>query len=160
LEFDMAAAHFRPQARRATLLLAAVALLCCWAQMSTARPIVPAEQRYDSYAGVLPTCGDASVFARIQSLFHDRETEFWKSGLEIVNLERIREIGFRSEGLDYIPRRYCTARVVLSNQAVKPVTYTIVEDQGFIGFGYDVEWCVGGLDRNDAYGGYCRDVRP
>ncbi|MDR3408122.1 MAG: hypothetical protein P4L68_06460 [Methylovirgula sp.] len=126
----------------------------------TARPIVPAERRYDSYAGVLPSCADPGVFERIRSLFHDRETEFWKSGLEIVNLSQVREIGFRTEGLDYIPRRYCSARVYLNNQAVRAVSYSIVEDAGFIGFGYDVEWCVAGLDRNDAYGGYCRDARP
>jgi hypothetical protein len=125
-----------------------------------ARPIVPAERRYDPYAGILPTCADPGVLARIQSLFHDRETEFWKSGLEIVNLTNAREIGFRSEGLDYIPRRYCEGRVFLSNQDARPVAYSIVEDAGFIGFGYDVEWCVAGLDRNDAYGGYCRDARP
>jgi len=127
---------------------------------AAARPIVPAERRYDSYAGVLPTCTDPGVFERIRSLFHDRETEFWKSGLEIVNLDQVREIGFRTEGLDYIPRRYCRAQVYLNNQAVRPVSYSIVEDAGFAGFGYDVEWCVAGLDRNDAYGGYCRDARP
>ncbi len=127
---------------------------------ATARPIVPAERRYDSYAGVLPSCADPGVFERIRSLFHDRETEFWKSGLEIVNLGQVREIGFRTEGLDYIPRRYCSARVYLNNQAVRPVSYSIVEDAGFIGFGYDVEWCVAGLDRNHAYGGYCRDAQP
>jgi hypothetical protein len=133
---------------------------CLSPMAATGRPIVPAERRYDPYAGILPTCADPSVFARIQSLFHDRETEFWKSGLEIVNLTNVREIGFRSDGLDYIPRRYCTARVFLNNQDTRPVTYTIVEDAGFIGLGYDVEWCVGGLDRLDAYGGACRDARP
>lgn len=156
----MAASHLSLQTRGVACLTVTLLLSLSWSQILAARPIVPAEQRYNSYAGVLPACGDPGVFTRIQSLFHDRETEFWKSGLEIVNLNRIREIGFRSEGLDYIPRRYCEARVVLNNQAIKPVSYTIVEDQGFIGFGYDVEWCVAGLDRNHAYGGYCRDARP
>ncbi|WP_297296392.1 hypothetical protein [uncultured Methylovirgula sp.] len=150
-------------ARRALFGLTAAlaaAPFCAAPFVAAARPIVPAERRYDSYAGVLPSCADPGVFARIRSLFHDRETEFWKSGLEIVNLGDVRETGFRSQGLDYIPRRYCEAQVYLNNQSVRPVTYSIVEDAGFIGFSYDVEWCVGGLDRNDAYGGYCRDARP
>lgn len=142
----------------AAIFLAAAGVLS--PRSAAARPIVPAERRYDSYAGVLPTCADPGVFARIQSLFHDRETEFWKSGLEIVNLTNIHEIGFRSEGLDYIPRRYCEGRVFLNNQNTRAVSYTIVEDAGFAGFGYEVEWCVAGLDRNEAYGGYCRDARP
>jgi hypothetical protein len=125
-----------------------------------ARPIVPAERRYDAYAGVLPTCADPGVVGRIRSLFHDRETEFWKSGLEIQTLGEVRETGFRPDGLDHIPRRYCEAQVYLNNQSVRPVSYSIVEDAGFIGFSYDVEWCVGGLDRDGAYGGNCRDAQP
>ncbi|MEW6435822.1 MAG: hypothetical protein AB1508_01475 [Pseudomonadota bacterium] len=156
-------AQFSALARRALVGLTAAlaaAPFCAAPFAAAARPIVPAERRYDSYAGVLPACADPGVFQRIRSLFHDRETEFWKSGLEIVNLGEVRETGFRSEGLDYIPRRYCEGRVYLNNQSVRPVTYSIVEDAGFIGFSYDVEWCVAGLDRNLAYGGYCRDARP
>jgi hypothetical protein len=159
----MATAQVSVPARRAFFGLMAALLaapLCAAPFAAAARPVIPAERRYDSYAGVLPTCGDPGVFDRIRSLFHDRETEFWKSGLEIVNLGRVREVGFRPDGLDHIPRRYCEAQVYLNNQAVRPVSYSIVEDAGFIGFSYDVEWCVGGLDRDNAYGGNCRDAQP
>jgi hypothetical protein len=159
----MAVVQVSARARRAFYGLAAalVAASSCAAPFAAAaRPIVPAERRYDAYAGVLPTCGDPGVVGRIRSLFHDRETEFWKSGLEIQNLGDVRETGFRPDGLDHIPRRYCEAQVYLNNQSVRPVSYSIVEDAGFIGFSYDVEWCIGGLDRNDAYGGNCRDAQP
>ncbi len=125
-----------------------------------ARPQVPAEDRYDSYQGSLPGCADPSVFERIQSRFHAREAEFWKSGLEIVSLDQVREIGFRSNGLDLIPRRYCTAKAQMNNQSVRDVSYSIDEDLGIIGWGFDIEWCLEGLDRNYAYAPDCKIARP
>ena len=35
----------------------------------------------------------------------------------------------------------------MNNQAVRDVSYSIDEDLGIIGWGFDVEWCVEGLDR-------------
>lgn len=125
-----------------------------------ARPQVPAEDRYDSYQGVLPSCADPAVFERIQSRFHARKSEFWKSGLEIVGLAQVREIGFRTNGLDLIPRRYCVAKAEMNNQSVREVSYTIDEDLGIIGWGFDVEWCVAGLDRNYTYAPDCKIARP
>jgi hypothetical protein len=137
-----------------------IAAAACYAPLALARPQVPAEDRDDYYRGTLPSCADPAVFERIQSRFHARETEFWESGLEIVSLDQAREIGFRSNGLDYIPRRYCVAKAQMNNQAVRDVSYSIDEDLGIIGWGFDVEWCVEGLDRNDAYQPNCRVVRP
>lgn len=125
-----------------------------------ARPIVPAERRYDFYAGGLPSCGDPPVLGRIQSRFHEREAEFWKSGLEILGFNDVREIGMRTNGLDYIPRRYCMARAYLNNQVVRTVSYAIVEDQGIFGWGFGVDWCVAGLDRNYANAPNCAMARP
>ena len=38
--------------------------------------------------------------------------------------------------------------------------YDIGEDLGMIGWGYGVEWCVVGLDRNHAYEPACGALRP
>ena len=38
--------------------------------------------------------------------------------------------------------------------------YNIGEDLGIIGYGYGVEWCVVGLDREFAYAPSCRVLRP
>ena len=140
---------------------AAIGLAAGYASFAAlARPQVPAEERYDSYQGVLPGCADPAVFERIQSRFHAREAEFWKSGLEIVSLDQVREIGFRSNGLDLIPRRYCTAKAQMNNQSVRDVSYSIDEDLGIIGWGFDVEWCLEGLDRDYAYSPDCKIARP
>ena len=92
--------------------------------------------------------------------FHDREAEFWNTGLEILGFEKVREIGYKTNGEDYIPRRYCTARAYLNDEKSHQVSYSINEDLGIIGFGFGVEWCVGGLDRNDAYAPNCKMARP
>jgi hypothetical protein len=126
-----------------------------------ARPLVPAERQYIPYRDQMPACDDPVVFARIQDLFHGREAEFWNTGLEIVGFGEVREIGYKTNGLDYIPRRYCTARAYLNDEK-KPrqLSYVIGEDLGLLGFGFDVEWCVAGLDREDAYAPNCKMARP
>jgi hypothetical protein len=146
-------------------LLAVIATILCSTGASfgpaLARPLVPAERRYSPYDGVLPGCGDPDVFERIQDRFHDRESEFWNTGLEILGFDDVREIGYKTNGEDYIPRRYCIARAYLNDgKRVHQVFYSISEDLGIIGFGFGVEWCVSGLDRNDAYAPNCKMARP
>ena len=125
-----------------------------------ARPLVPAERRYIPYDDVLPACDDPAVFERIQGRFHDREAEFWNTGLDILGFGKVAEIGYKTNGLDYIPRRYCTARAYLNDEKSHQVSYSINEDLGIIGFGFCGEWCVDGLDRNDAYAPNCKMARP
>jgi hypothetical protein len=152
---------------------------------ASARPLTPAEQRYARWHGALPKCDDPSVTGFIQTRFGEREGYYWDSGLAINDFQRVREIGFRSTGVDYIPRRYCAATALLSDHSAREVYYNIGEDLGFTGadalgglltsltlgtmtsrvgasFGinWGVDWCVLGLDRNVAYGLNCRAARP
>jgi hypothetical protein len=120
----------------------------------------PAELRYSPYSGALPTCDDAGVLSRISDRFQQKESEYWNSTLQIGGYDRVREIGFRANGLGYIPRRYCVARAQVSDLKPRAVIYAIGEDLGMIGWGYGVEWCVVGLDRNLAFALGCRAVRP
>ncbi len=73
---------------------------------------------------------------------------------------RIHETAFRPWQSDNIPRRYCSADVMLSDGKLRNVHYSIIEDGGFAGFGQGVEWCVTGLDRNWAYNPGCKAARP
>jgi hypothetical protein len=127
---------------------------------AAARPLVPAERRYLPYDDAVPACDDPAVFERIQGRFHDREAEFWNTGLEIVGFIEVKEIGYKTNGLDYIPRRYCIAQAYLNDERPHRVSYSINEDLGIIGYGFGVEWCVAGLDRNDAYAPNCKMARP
>lgn len=143
---------------RSTVLSAA--LLAALAAGAAARPLTPAELRYEPYSGHVARCDDPRVLGRIQSRFAAKESEYWKSPAEIVAFERIRQTGLRSWGLDHIPRRYCSGRVLLNDGRRRGVDYWVGEDLGIIGWGFGVEWCVHGFDRNLAYAPHCKMARP
>ena len=119
----------------------------------------PAEQRFLPYSGNVPSCTDEAVLNRIQSRFSQKESEYWHSSLAIASYDRVRQLSLRSEGRSFIPRRYCTARVMMSDQRYRQVSYQIGEGLGIIGWGFGVDFCVSGLDRNWAYAPACRVVQ-
>jgi hypothetical protein len=125
-----------------------------------ARPLVPAERRYFPFSGALPSCADPSVLDRVSSKFAGVEDEYWKSDLRILSYDLVREVSYRGDGPDLIPRRYCEAKGIFSDGRVRPVTYNIGEELGFASYGFGVELCVGGLDRENAYAPHCKMVRP
>ncbi len=141
-----------------------------------ARPLTPTDKRQIPWDGDLPLCDNPSVFAEIQQRFWQAEQDYWGSGLALLAVDQIRETGYRTTGLDYIPRRYCSAKVYLSNGAATALVYWIGEDLGFAGgdyFGWllggsrtnliqhwGVTFCVSGLDRSLTYGPKCRSARP
>jgi hypothetical protein len=143
-------------------LAAYVAILgqCMVADAVSARPLVPAENRHSPYTGALPACDDPGVLGFVQDRFHQTQSEYWTSGLQIVGWDRVYEIGYRTTGLDYIPRRYCGAEALMNDQKTRAVSYWIGEGFGIIGTGWGVEWCVVGLDHNYADALNCKQARP
>ena len=142
------------------LALFAAALGCAAALPASARPLPPAETRDQSYSGLVKACQDPQPLGYISGAFAAREIEYWHSGLTIVGFAEVREIGFRSNGLDYIPRRYCQARALMSDNKVRSVSYHITEAGGGIGFTDNVVWCVVGLDRDNSYAPGCKEAEP
>ncbi len=122
--------------------------------------IVPNEQRFAPFSTILPRCDDPGVLDRIRERFAQKESEFWHSSLTLGVADRIAEIGYRSNGSAYIPRRYCVARMWIDNWHKVQVNYQVQADLGIIGWGYGVEWCVVGYDRNLAYAPSCTVLRP
>jgi len=112
------------------------------------------------YDGVVPACDDPSALAKISWNFAQKEQEFWNSNLAISDFSRVRETAFRPWARDLIPRRFCSARVLLSNGLSRPVYYWIGEDTGWLGVGWGVQWCVVGYDRNWAYNPACKMAQP
>jgi len=151
-------------ARFSKIGVAALLGLCALSPFSvSARPLTPAETRpFPAYDANVPACNDPGVMSQIQSRFSQTESQYWHSGLEIQGFDRIGEIGYRTNGVDYIPRRYCAAQALMSDMKARPVSYAIVQETGIIGFWftYGVEWCVEGLDREMAYAPGCRAARP
>jgi hypothetical protein len=110
------------------------------------------------YDGRLKEC--ESALGTIASQFQEKESSFWNSSLQITAYGQVRETAFRPWQSDNIPRRYCSADVMLSDGKMRSVNYSIIEDGGFAGYGQGVEWCVTGLDRNWAYNPACKAARP
>ncbi len=142
-----------------------------------------------NYSGNVPACDTPEALKRISKEFATTEARFWNSKLTIDSVGPVREIAFRPWGEDYVPRRYCQADVVISGLEGTPaftsegaygsgaydgkvvtkvpkggshrtVWYSLVEDGGFIGYSWGVEWCVEGLDRSWTYAPNCRMARP
>ncbi len=149
----MATSRMRMGWAAAAIVAAAMGLTETAAQ---ARPLTPAEQRDHAYSGWLPACWDPAVLDKLVARFHHRERAYWSSGLQVVALESVRETGLRSAGLDYIPRRQCEAAALMSDGKTRKTVYVVGEKLGIIGWGWGVEWCVAGLDRNLAWGAECR----
>lgn len=120
----------------------------------------PAERRIVAYSGSLPACAAAGVIGEVGSEFAARESRDWNSSLSIASFDRIDEGPLRPWGLDFIPRRFCTAKVTLSDLTRTTVSYSVREKLGFWGLTYDVNWCVQGLDRHKTYAPDCKMARP
>jgi hypothetical protein len=131
----------------------------------------PAEARWApfhaNYANV-PACDDPAVLSTVTGRFDETESTYWGSAHAIDGYERVREIGFRSDGIDYIPRRYCIGRALIFNPRAAPpeqrkartIVYDVGAAEGFIGLSWSVEWCVVGLDRERADEPACLALRP
>ena len=142
-----------------------LALACVpWSPLLALEPrlgdVPPAETRIWPHSGELPGCDQSLVLAQIQRDFFEREQGYWNSALSLDAFDGVREIGFRTNGLSYIPRRYCEAQAQFNDGVRRKVVYQIGEDLGFIGVGWGVNWCVDGLDRNLAYAPHCRAAGP
>jgi hypothetical protein len=128
----------------------------------------PAEARWAPFFAVLPRCDDPGVLSTITSRFSETENTYWGGEHAIAGFERVREIGFRANGLSYIPRRYCVARALMDDRRApfaiprktQTAVYSIGANAGIIGWSWGVEWCVVGLDREHAYAPDCYVLKP
>ncbi len=112
------------------------------------------------YSGRLPACDNSLALAKIKLRFWQKELKFWNSNLRIMDFDAVQETAYRPWASDTIPRRFCSARALLSDGVWRPVHYLIGEDFAMIGAYWDVEWCVVGVDRNWANNPACRMMRP
>jgi hypothetical protein len=137
-------------------------LLAVLAFSQTAHAANPLELNFwlsgPRYDGRVAECERALGTISVQ--FQEKESQFWNSALQITGYGRVHETAFRPWQSDNIPRRFCSADVMLSDGKMRSVHYSIIEDGGFAGFGQGVEWCVTGLDRNWAYNPNCRAAKP
>lgn len=152
---------------RRALFRTALVSLACLAGLASAdaagrRYVAPpdrAEERIVSMYGNLPGCDDPAVLSHLTNSFDSREATYW-GPLQALSYDRIAQLGFRSWGDDFIPRRFCTARLMLNNGVFHRVDYSVRENLGLFGMTWNVNWCVAGLDRQRSYAPDCKMARP
>ncbi len=144
--------------RMGAALAFGLGMLC--AAPVAAREITPAERREIPYDSRIPACDNPSVLFDIADRFAKREDRFWNSSLTIVSYEGLRQTSWRPWGLDYIPRRFCSGTVLVSDGVKRRIDFSVREDLGAIGLTWGTEWCIQGLDRNYAFAPGCKQARP
>ena len=151
--------------RRALLRTALVSLVCLTglaAEAGSRRAVHPAdraEARFHPMYGNIPACDDPAVLGEVTSWFNSRESRFW-GPLRALSYDRVAEIAFRPWGDDFIPRRFCSGRMLLNNGVYHRVDYSVRENLGLFGLTWNVNWCVSGLDRQRSYAPDCQMARP
>ncbi|MCK0196703.1 hypothetical protein MWN34_07215 [Ancylobacter sp. 6x-1] len=114
----------------------------------------------DSWSGQIPACDTPAALGTIQSRFAETESRFWGSSIRLDGFDRIRELAFRPWGPENQPRRYCEARVFVSDGKVSTVYYSLIEDGGWQALTWGVDWCVMGYDRGLGHPPDCRTALP
>lgn len=137
-----------------------------WAGLlaAAASPAAAGMDRFlTAYRTMMPPCDDALALGTISSRFAAKESRFWSSGLSLSEFTDVRETAYMPWPAGAIPRRYCQAKVRVSDghkARDTAVYYSIGSSTGFAGMRWGVEWCVVGFDRNLAYSPRCRMARP
>lgn len=107
-----------------------------------------------------PSCSDEKVLQKISNRFNKAEDDTWHRGLYVDSISRPHGHDRHGYEESSVYREYCHAYANLSDGRTRKVHYLIEEGLGFAGFGWNVEFCVTGLDPWRVYDGYCRTVRP
>jgi hypothetical protein len=142
-------------------LLLASALQPAFAR-SAREEIEPSEERIFPFDANIPGCQDSGVLEKVATQFAEKEAKYWNSSLTIVAYDHVERSAWRPWGLDFYPRRFCSATATTSDGIRRKVDYSVRESLGIIGATWGVEFCVHGLDRDlaYAYATACRMARP
>lgn len=146
--------------RAALILIAALAAGSAFAADSSYAPEARGIVAVPDDGKRLPLCNHPSLFTTIASDFHDKESEYWGSNARLTSFEEPVELGYRPWGPEFIPRRFCRTRAMVTGGSVHDVFYSVNYQTGTLGIVHGVTWCVDGYDRNLAYAPGCKMAGP
>ncbi|TBW34715.1 hypothetical protein EYW49_17495 [Siculibacillus lacustris] len=111
----------------------------------------------------LPECGDDGILGTIRSRFAYGAAHVESRALELVTIEKVRQIDLSIDQPSPIARRTCAAAVALSDGTRSRLAYRIERGTGFAAPGYfgwpsNVEFCVVGHDPWHVHDGACREL--
>ena len=104
-----------------------------------------------------PMCTEQKVLNKIIRRFNQTEKIYWKARghriESIVSEHRHNGVGYKESP---IHRHYCHATVNFENGDRRKMHYLIEDGAGFAGIGWNVEYCIHGLDEWYYHDGRCR----
>jgi len=104
-----------------------------------------------------PTCDNERVLKKLVKRFNKTEKIYWdERGLQLNEVTRPHLHNENPFPQSPINRRYCHGTAHFENGRNRRVHYLIEEGAGFAGFGWNVEYCIHGLDPWKYYDGRCR----
>ena len=109
--------------------------------------------------GKVPMCNEPGVINSIASRYHTATTQVYGTNLAIGSVARVDQVRYVAANPGLIDRRFCHARVQLSNGQPDDLYYLIEERQGLASMGWGVEFCFPNQDPWRVYDGGCRTVR-
>jgi hypothetical protein len=107
----------------------------------------------------LPVCGSSEVLYKISAIAVWAEHNTWHRGWWISGISNVGEFALNPDR-SHVPRRYCRATAWLSDGRRADLIYVIEAGQGFVGIGWNVEYCLPAYDRWRVYDAWCRAIRP
>jgi hypothetical protein len=113
-------------------ILALLAVAVSWAQPARSANIFEKEfwMSGPRYSAKVPLCEERGPLKTIASRFSTKEGKFWNSDLKIVGFEKIHEVSWQPWAPGTIPRRFCSASVLVSDGLWRSMYYSITEDAG------------------------------
>lgn len=131
---------------------------------AVASPAAAADYAAPASAAGPSVCADESVLGSIRHRFAYGAARVEKRDLALVAVEAIREVHVSVGRPSPIPRRWCEAKVTLSDGTRSTLTWVIAYGAGFAGPGLayipdEVEFCVAGHDPWRVHDGTCRTTR-
>ena len=105
----------------------------------------------------LPHCGDEKTLKKVVKRFNQTERIYWRErGLILEAISKPHHHSSYSPFKSQIDRQYCHGTAVFENGKSRRLHYLIESTAGFAGFGWNVEYCIHGLDPWKYYDGRCR----
>ncbi|CAH1665155.1 MAG: hypothetical protein KF735_01885 [Chelatococcus sp.] len=144
----------------ASLMLATASSFSFAGERAPGEPHMPMDLDPINVTRNLPACDSVAVVSEVAMRFASKESEYWNSDLRLAQFERIRQIALNPWGDDFIPRRFCRATTLVTDGVKREVIYSVRAGLGGIGFGWNVEFCVRGIDRGWSFAPWCKTALP
>ncbi len=112
-----------------------------------------------AYSGVLD-CASSKVLSKVVHRFNRAENEYWIRGHKMSSIDGIHSHASGSNYDSTFYREYCHGTAHFQDGRIRKIHFLIEDGAGFAGYGWNVEYCVHGLDPWYYYDGNCRVLDP